>query len=148
MNTQGSRVADFGLPQPDRQSSLLQLEQAHCASQYSNLTEKYQNDEILLSNEQLDVYYLVLESFYTHPSDRLATCFFIEGKAGRGKSYTANVLVNRLRSEGHIVLVVGFTALSVTQYERGRTAHSAFGIPVTEVKYSFIKSLLSYSFFT
>ena len=123
---------------------MLQLEQAHCASQYVNLTEKYQEDELSLSNEQLDVYYMVLESFYTHPSDRVTTCFFIEGKAGRGKSYTANVLVNRLRSEGHIVLVVGSTALSVTHYERGRTAHSAFGIPVTEVSYFFNKSLLSY----
>ena len=144
LRTQGSRLADFGLPQPDRQTSLLQLEQVHFASQYINLTEKYQDDEISLSNEQLDAYYMVLESFYTPISDRIKTCFFIEGKAGRGKSFTANVLVNRLRSEGHIVLVVGSTALSVTQYERGRTAHSAFGIPVTEVRFFFIKNLLSY----
>jgi len=146
LSTQGSRLADFGLPQPDEQSSLLQLEQASCATQYVNLLEKYQQDQLSLSNEQLDVYYQVLESFYTPSTDRIKTCFFIEGKAGRGKSYTANVIVNRLRCEGHIVLVVGSTALSVTQYERGRTAHSAFGIPVTEVRYSFNKSLLFYYF--
>jgi len=33
LNTQGSRLADFGLPQPDGQSSLLQLEQASCTTQ-------------------------------------------------------------------------------------------------------------------
>ena len=135
LNTQGSRLADFGLPQPDGQSSLLQLEQASCTTQYYNLIEKCQQDELSLSNEQLDIYYQVLESFYTPPPDRINTCFFIEGKAGRGKSYTASVLVNRLRSEGYIVPVVGSTALSVTQYERGRTAHSSFGIPVTTVRY-------------
>ncbi|RPA92025.1 hypothetical protein L873DRAFT_1711600, partial [Choiromyces venosus 120613-1] len=58
---------------------------------------------------------------------------FIEGKAGQVKTFTTSVLVNRLRSEGHIVLVVGSTALSVAQYQREQTAHSAFGIPVTEV---------------
>jgi len=45
------------------------------------------------------------------------------------------VLINRLHSNEHIVLIVGSTALSIVQYERGRTAHSAFGIPVTEVVY-------------
>ena len=146
LSTQGSRLADFGLPQADEQSSLLQLEQASCPTQYVNLLEKYQQDQLSLSNEQIEVYYQVLESFYTPSIDRIKSCFFIEGKAGRGKSYPANVIVNRLRCEGHIVLVVGSTALSVTQYERGRTAHSPFGIPVTEVRYSFNKSLLFYYF--
>jgi hypothetical protein len=31
-----------------------------------------------------------------------------------------------------IVCVVGTTALSVIHYERGRTSHSAFGIPVQQ----------------
>ncbi|CUS06638.1 unnamed protein product [Tuber aestivum] len=132
LNSQGSKLADFGLPQPEQHTSLLQLEQASSSSQYTYLTSKYQEDELSLSNEQLDIYHTILESFYTPSVERRQTCFFIEGKAGCGKSYTANVLVNRLRSEGYIVLVVGSTALSVTQYDRGRTAHSAFGIPVTE----------------
>ncbi|RPA91335.1 hypothetical protein L873DRAFT_1848340 [Choiromyces venosus 120613-1] len=134
LNTQSSKLADFGLPQPEQQSSLLQLEQASCSRQYTDLTTKYQHDELLLSNEQLDIYYTVLNSFYIPLIDRSQTCYFIEGKAGHEKSYTANVLVNRLRSEGYIVLVVGSITLSVAQYERGQTAPSAFGIPVTEYK--------------
>ena len=137
LKAQGSRLVDFGLPQPEQQSSVLQLEQAHDARQYLVLSAKYQHDELMLSNDQLDIYYTILEFFYSPVSDRIRTCFFIEGKAGRGKSFTASVLVSRLRSEGPIVLVVGSTALSVAQYERGRTAHSAFGIPVTEVCYPF-----------
>ena len=99
----------------------------------------------MLSNEQLDVYFSVIESLYRPTSERTKTCFFIEEKADRGKSFTANVLVNRLWSEGHVVLVVGSTALSITQYERGRTAHSAFGIPVTEVLFYFLKLIYHYS---
>ncbi|RPB02903.1 hypothetical protein L873DRAFT_1671933, partial [Choiromyces venosus 120613-1] len=49
-----------------------------------------------LSNEQLDIYYTVLASFYIPLINRSQTCYFIEDKAGHGKSYTANVLVNKL----------------------------------------------------
>jgi hypothetical protein len=35
-----------------------------------------------------------------------------------------------IRGDGVIVCVVGTTVLSVIHYERGRTSHSAFGIPV------------------
>ncbi|RPB02902.1 hypothetical protein L873DRAFT_1841541 [Choiromyces venosus 120613-1] len=41
LNTQSSKLADFGLPQPEQQSSLLQLEQASCSRQYTDLTMKY-----------------------------------------------------------------------------------------------------------
>jgi len=135
LKAQGSKLVDFGLPQPQDQSSLLQLERSTCSSQYLALTEQYQHYELLLSYEQLDIYNHVLESFYSPPANRTTTCFFKEGKAGCEKSFTASVLINRLCSKGHIVLIVGSTALSVVQYEQGRTAHSAFGIPVTEVVY-------------
>ena len=42
-------------------------------------------------------------------------------------------LVTQFRAEGNVVLVVGTTGLSIVHYDRGRTAHSAFGIPVKEV---------------
>ena len=57
---------------------------------------------------------------------------FIDGKAGRGKSYVVECLTWLLRSKEEIVLVTGSTALSVVGYDRGRTAHSTFGIPVKE----------------
>jgi len=86
---QGSKLGDFDLPQPQEQSSLLQLVRTNCASQYLALTEQYQHDELLLSYEQLDIYNQVLESFNSPSANRTTTCFFIEGKAGRGKSFTA-----------------------------------------------------------
>lgn len=60
-------------------------------------------------------------------------CFFLDGKAGRGKTFTVNVLVNKLRQMDYIVIICGSTALSITLYERGRTACPTFGIPVIEV---------------
>ncbi|KAG0636986.1 hypothetical protein HOY80DRAFT_890408, partial [Tuber brumale] len=58
--------------------------------------------------------------------------FFIECKAGRGKSFTAGIIINRHYSERHIVLVVGSTTLSVAKYERIRPVHSEFVIHITQ----------------
>lgn len=43
-----------------------------------------------------------------------------------------NALSSTLRAAGHIVLIVGSSALCATAYRRGRTAHYLFGIPVTD----------------
>jgi PIF1-like helicase len=47
-----------------------------------------------------------------------------------------NAIINRIRSEQKIVLVIGTSALAASLYERGRAAHSLFQIPVTEVHFS------------
>ena len=59
--------------------------------------------------------------------------FYLEGKAGRGKSFVASVLHARLQSENGGPIFAGTSALSVMMYQRGWTAHSAFGIPVSEI---------------
>ena len=48
-----------------------------------------------------------------------------------------NCLVTQFRAKGNLVLVVGTTGLSIVYYERGCTAHSAFGIPVKEGNFDF-----------
>ena len=81
--------------------------------------------------EQLAVYHQ-LKATVENPND---TCLcFLDGKAGRGKTFLMNCLVTSLRAQGAIVLVVGSTALSIIHYDRGRTAYSTFGIPVVEVR--------------
>ena len=62
--------------------------------------------------------------------------FFVDGRAGRGKTFLLNAIVTKLRSKYAIVIIAGTTALSILLYDCGRTAHSAFGIPVTEVYFS------------
>jgi hypothetical protein len=59
-------------------------------------------------------------------------CYFLNGKAGKKKTFLVNAICNRIRGAGHIACITGLTAFSVTLYERGRTAHSMFGIPVRE----------------
>jgi hypothetical protein len=59
-------------------------------------------------------------------------CYFLDKKAGRGKTFLVNVICDRIRGKGYIACITDFTAFSVTFYERGRTAHLIVGIFVRE----------------
>ena len=82
--------------------------------------------------EQLAVYQR-LRAAVEQPDN--ACLYFLDGKAGRGKTFVMNCLVTWFRAQGGIALVVGSTALSIVHYDRGRTAHSTFGIPIVEVSH-------------
>lgn len=51
---------------------------------------------------------------------------FLQGRAGTGKTYTTNVIINALRKNGYNVLVTGTTGIAATQYDHGMTCHSLF----------------------
>ena len=89
--------------------------------------------------EQLAVYQQ-LRAAIEQPND--ACLCFLNGKARRRKTFLMNCLVTSLRAQSAIVLVVGSTALSIIYYNRGRTAHSTFGIPVIEVRHPNLLNLL------
>jgi predicted ATPase len=78
-------------------------------------------------------------------SIRRGGCFFLDGKAGRGKTFLVNAICNRIRGQGRIAYITGATALSVTLYERGRTAHSMFGIPVNESASNLVSKISAFS---
>jgi hypothetical protein len=80
----------------------------------------------MMNIEQRFVYDRVLDSI------RTGGCFSLDGKAGRGKTYLVNAIYTRIRGQGRIACITGSMALSTTLYERGRTAHSMFGIPVNK----------------
>lgn len=58
--------------------------------------------------------------------------FFIQGRAGTGKTYTTNVIINVLRKKGYKVLVTGTTGIAATQYEHGMTCHSLFKLKIDQ----------------
>jgi hypothetical protein len=139
--SQSAKLSDFGLPNPEENVDELLLEDAIFEDRRSELLELSETQIQNLLPEQKLAFQAVISAVCGNEfgtsnlqEDREGTnCFFLEGKSGRGKTYTVNAIINQLRGRESIVLVCGSTALSVTLYERGRTAHNLFGIPVTEV---------------
>ncbi|EJD45353.1 helicase [Auricularia subglabra TFB-10046 SS5] len=57
---------------------------------------------------------------------------FVDGKAGRGKTFMINAICDYFRSREDIVLPTATSAFAALLYEGGRTTHSCFKIPVDE----------------
>ncbi|EIW66835.1 hypothetical protein TREMEDRAFT_65239 [Tremella mesenterica DSM 1558] len=73
-----------------------------------------------------------LELIDSAVSEGQSTYVFINGKAGRGKTYLVAALLDKFRSEGRIPLVGASSAFAAVLYEGGTTIHSLFKVPVNE----------------
>ena len=86
----------------------------------------------MLTHEQKNIFDTIISAIDRHTNSPKKV-FFIDGPAGRGKTFLVQTILKYLRGQEIIIIIVDTTALSILSYPRGRTAHSAFGIPVTEV---------------
>ena len=78
----------------------------------------------------------VLNILQAHSEDSNAPyLMFLQGRAGTGKTYTTNTLINQLRTNSKKVLVSGSTGIAASQYHGGQTVHSLFALSIDQ-KYS------------
>lgn len=135
-SSQGSSLASFRLPMPTLRPSELDDELAAFCYSVAEMREFVRKTRAQFNTEQVQVY-AKLEAVVVQGRSGMgvsaAQLYFLDGKAGRGKTFLMHCLVTQFRAESSPVLVVGTTGLSIIHYDRGRTAHSAFGIPVKEV---------------
>jgi PIF1-like helicase len=131
----GRRLEDFGLEEPCHRPLEVTIESESYADRRLELGQTATAMISLMREEQRKVFDVLLQYVHDHCDDfnRQRHPIFVEGKPGRGKTFVVDALCTFLRSEGHIVLIVGSSALAATLYEGGRTAHNLFQIPVNEV---------------
>ncbi|KAI0661178.1 DNA helicase Pif1 like protein, partial [Cubamyces menziesii] len=79
-----------------------------------------------LNAEQYQIYTEIMDAV-TH---RRPLCAFVDGKAGRGKTFLVNTICNKLRSAGHVVLPTATSAFAAQLYPGGKTTHSVFKVRV------------------
>ena len=130
LRSRGTNLSEFQLPTPHSMASELSSEVSAFQPYSAEMARAVDCMVASFNPEQLAVYQQ-LRAAVEQPNN--ACLYFLDGKAGRGKTFVMNCLVTSFRAQGTIVLVVGSTALSIIHYDHGRTAHSTFGIPVVEV---------------
>jgi chromosomal replication initiation ATPase DnaA len=139
LRARGTSLKEHGLTFDFETSSELDEEIQHFGPRHHELSERSISMRETLNVDQQTVYGTLLRAFQalqnpdSNEEEAQINFYYIDGKAGRGKSYVAKIFVDELRSSGHVVIVVGTTALSITDYERGRTAHSTFKVPIRQV---------------
>lgn len=127
MQEGGRTLKDLGFELPahdDNDSHLLKshyFDKQHCVKERDAIVQDF-------SAEQKDAMDQCCAAIDQHPS--LMSVFNLMSSAGTGKSKFVNGVTWHLRSQGKIVLNVAASALAASVLTSGRTAHSAFGIPI------------------
>lgn len=129
----GKSTSTFGLPPVQIPSAEIRAELNYFSPQAATLDQLAIDMVLGMSTDQRAIYNDIYTDIFHHqPTSSSPRLHFLTGKAGRGKSFIVKALVAKARGMGYIAVVSGTTALSVSDIDGGRTAHSTFKLPVTE----------------
>ncbi|KAE8180424.1 hypothetical protein CF336_g9294, partial [Tilletia laevis] len=136
LNTIDEILASFGLsntavgllPAHERPAAD-ESEQEHFAPQRQALRSKAAAAFQQFNDQQKQIYTDVLQSILSPSPHAL---HLIQGRAGRGKTFLLQAIINNLRGHGHLLIICGATGLSAATFDRGTTVHKRFAIPVIE----------------
>ena len=133
----GRSLKQFGLPEPIFRAAELVAELDAFQDRREELLLQVERQRSSMNNEQKHIFDSVVDCATAYRRHgHTSAPFFLEGQPGRGKTFVVDAICSQLRAQGNVVLVVGSSALAATLYERGRTAHNLFQIPVTDVRTS------------
>lgn len=118
----GKSLEHYGLPLPTVYSAEVENELQRWGVDREAITARAQQNIHLLNDEQRHLFDLIVNAACNH----LPFLLFIDGKAGRGKTFLVNAICDHLRALGHIVMPTATSGYAAQLYPRGRTTHSAF----------------------
>ncbi|EJD34519.1 helicase [Auricularia subglabra TFB-10046 SS5] len=124
----GRSLDDFALPQPTSFVGEVAYELDRWAPHLSKFRNNVSAALRKLTPEQLAIFREVVSAV---ENDR-PLLLFVNGKAGRGKTFLISAICDYVRSRSEIVLPTATSAFAALLYEGGRTMHSCFKIPVEE----------------
>lgn len=120
----GHTPSDYGLPHPGAQSTEVLHDILRWGVQAALLSSRANTARHSMSQEQVSIFDRIVEAAINY-QPLLA---FVDGKAGRGKTYLVNAVCDKLRSLGRIVLPTATSAFAAHLYPGGRTTHSTFKV--------------------
>ena len=129
LNSCSKSLREYNLPMPpqhlidDLENRLLMEEKNYNRPQLEN--EAARSFE-KLNADQKQIYNLIISA----SSERRQELVFVYGHGGTGKTFLWKTIINKLRSEGKIVLAVASSGIASLLLPSGRTAHSRFKLPI------------------
>lgn len=126
LDEHGKLLSDFGLPEPNCYSAEVEHELERWEPERDALQQRAAIAYTQLNHEQQHIFDTIVTATL-HDEPMLA---FIDGKAGRGKTFLINTICDHLRSLNHIVIPTATSGYAAQLYAGGRTTHSAFKVSV------------------
>jgi chromosomal replication initiation ATPase DnaA len=122
----GKSLADFGLKEPTSYTGEVEHEILRWGADREELQRRANHAVDNFTNEQREIFFDIM-SKVVRGEPIIA---FVDGKAGRGKTFLLNAMCDQIRAMGKIVLPTATSAFAAQLYPGGRTAHSAFKVSV------------------
>jgi hypothetical protein len=120
----GKTLSDYSLPQPTTITHELIHEINRWSSQSQPLLQRSISAAALFNAEQTSISNRIIQAM----ANNEPLMMFIDGKAGRGKTFLVNTLCDWVRGQGHVVLPTATSAFAAQLYAGGRTTHSTFKV--------------------
>ena len=120
----GKLLSSYGLPDPISFTTEVQHELERWGHNPMNLCNRVATAIATMTHEQHFIYNRIMSSILA----REPLLAFIDGKAGRGKTFLINAICDKIRSLGRIVIPTATAAFAAQLYPGGRTTHSAFKV--------------------
>ena len=121
----GKRLSNYGLPNPRSHGSEVEYERRRWGQNPDVLAGHAEINRLKLNSEQREIYEEILSAVINQSSPSL---IFVDGQAGTGKTFLVNILCDKLRSIGLIVLPTATAGYAAQHYPGGRTTHSTFKV--------------------
>lgn len=120
----GKDPEEYGLPQPEHRGNEIIAELQRWSSQIPALLSVAQHALTSFNAEQHNIFQTIWSAIQLNQP----LCVFIDGRAGRGKTFLVNALCSQVRGHGGIVLATATSAFAAQLYPGGRTTHSTFKV--------------------
>jgi len=124
----GKTFNQLGLPTPQRNDtrSINREMLRQTNSDIEQLESFINQQESMLTLDQHQAYDTIVEKV----GNNSGGIFFLNAPAGTGKTFLINLLLAKVRSKKCIALAVASSGITATRLTDGRTAHSAFKLPL------------------
>ncbi|XP_044575183.1 ATP-dependent DNA helicase PIF1-like [Cotesia glomerata] len=121
-------ISHFGMSSPNRSASDLLNTDMNRELQYDTIemASIVSRNVPLLNNEQKIIYDRIMLAV----SAGQGGFFFLDAPGGTGKTFLISLLLAEIRSKNGIALAVASSGIAATLLDGGRTAHSAFKLPL------------------
>lgn len=121
-------LSHFGMHSPNRCAHDLMNNEMNRELQYNTREmEAIVNHNVpLLNQEQRSIY----DRIMTAVSAEQGGFFFLDAPGGTGKTFLISLILSKVRSTNGIALAVASSGIAATLLDGGRTAHSAFKLPL------------------
>lgn len=121
-------LTNLGMPTPNRASTDIANTDVRRERSFNtdDLSAFVHNNEPKLVPMQKEVYEKIMRTI----AGEQGGFFFLDAPGGTGKTFLISLILAKIRSAGNIALAVASSGIAATLLDGGRTAHSAFKLPL------------------